>query len=479
MKKSKSVVRVGTFGIGHRTYWEQFEGLLPTLMGYHDTFKNKLIANGVEVLDFGMVDDSLSAFAALERLQKEKLDVLFVNMLTYGPSCTFAPFVRETKLPIVLVGLQPLGAMDYSKASTRMQLENDNVCSVPEFTGVAVRMGRKVNDVILGKLNNDKIADNQIAEWCDIAKVLNSLRGARLGHMGHVLESMYDMHADLTSLSATFGIHSPLIEPDDLVACYREVKQEEIELKKKEILSVFETPDPKVDPVTRKLTSEDLEIAARTFAAMEKLIEKESLDGMAYYYEGEPDSLVRQVVSSVIVGNTILQGKGFPICGEADIKTCVAMLIMDRLKMGGSFAEFHPFDFDENFILVGHDGPHHVAIADGKPILRSLIKYHGKVGSGASVEFKLKEGPITMLGITVGENGKTKFVIGEGESVRGAIPATGNTNTRGFFGNDVRDYIRRWVMEGPTHHYALGIGHRAETLKKIATILNIECVIVR
>ena len=57
------------------------------------------------------------------------------------------------------------------------------------------------------------------------------------------------------------------------------------------------------------------------------------------------------------------------MCGEFDIKTCIAMLIMDRLDIGGSFAEFHPFDFKEDFILVGHDGPHHLRIADGKPIL--------------------------------------------------------------------------------------------------------------
>ena len=167
------------------------------------------------------------------------------------------------------------------------------------------------------------------------------------------------------------------------------------------------------------------------------------------------------------------------MCGEYDIKTCVAMLIMDRLGIGGSFAEFHPFDFQEDFILVGHDGPHHLAIAEGKPILRSLKKYHGKPGNGASVEFKIKEGPITMLGITQTANGKFKFVIGEGESKAGPIPPTGNTNTRGFFEPTTKQFIKKWVMEGPTHHYALGIGHRADTIAKIAEILGIEYVIVR
>ena len=167
------------------------------------------------------------------------------------------------------------------------------------------------------------------------------------------------------------------------------------------------------------------------------------------------------------------------MCGEYDLKTCIAMLIMDRLNIGGSFAEFHPFDFSEDFILVGHDGPHHLKIAEGKPVLRSLKKYHGKPGSGASVEFKIKEGPITMLGITQNADGQFKFVIGEGESKTGPIPPTGNTNTRGFFKPNTRAFITKWVQEGPTHHYALGIGHHADTLKKIADILGIEAVIVR
>ncbi len=129
-------------------------------------------------------------------------------------------------------------------------------------------------------------------------------------------------------------------------------------------------------------------------------------------------------------------------------------------------------------MLVGHDGPHHINIADGKPVLRSLLKYHGKPGSGASVEFKIKEGPITMLSIGVTADGRFKFVVAEGESVRGPIPPTGNTNTRGFFKPDVRTFLKRWVAEGPTHHFALGIGHRAESLRRIAEILDVPCAVV-
>ena len=401
------------------------------------------------------------------------------NMVTYATSSVFAPIVRDSYVPMILVALQPLRRLDYSKASTFMQLENDNICSVPEFTGVAKRLGKKVYDVVIGTLYGDSEADAEIAEWCEIAKVLHDLSGARMGLMGHTMEAMYDMHADPTAISAAFGVHVPLLEVDDMVEVYQAVTEEEIQKKIAVIDEEFEMPDPQSDPVTSKLTDEDKYQAAKSAAALDRLVEKYRLTGLAYYYEGKDNTVQREVMSTLIVGNSILNAQGIPMCGEFDIKTCIAMLIMDRLNIGGSFAEFHPFDFTEDFILVGHDGPHHLAIAEGKPVLRSLKKYHGKPGHGASVESKIKEGPITMLGITQTAEGKMKFVIGEGTSKKGPIPPTGNTNTRGFFEPTTKEFIKKWVMEGPTHHYALGIGHHARTLQKIADILGIESVIVK
>ena len=478
-RKTKRTAKVGLFGVAHGVYWEQFPGLLESLMDMHAQMKAKLQKNDVEVVDFGMVDTSEKGYETAAAVKAANVDVLFCNMLTYATSSVFAPVLKENNAPMVLLALQPRKAMDYTQANTFMQLENDSICSVPEFCMVAHRYGKPVNDVVIGTLSGDEKAEKEIADWCDIAKVLHGLKGARLGLMGRVLEAMYDMHADPTAIAAAFGVHVPLIEISDLVEVYQQVTEEEIEEKKALILAEFDTPDPISDPVTRKLTEADLVQAAKSAVALDKLVEKFHLDGMAYYYEGKEGTTERQVATSLIVGNSILNAQGVPMCGEFDIKTNVAMYIMDRLDMGGSFAELHPFDFNDNVILIGHDGPHHIKIANGKPVLRSLIKYHGKPGAGASVEFKLKEGPITMLGITQTATGKFKFVIGEGYSKAGPIPPTGNTNTRGYFPPDTADFIKRWVMEGPTHHYALGIGHRADVIKKIADALGIESVIVR
>ncbi len=477
-RRKPLTARVGIVGVGHHSYWNQFDGLLDEMHRKLSVLEGKLKQRGVEVTNFGLVDEARSAYAARDRIQTARLDLLFCHLLTYATSATFGVLVRDLHLPIVLVALQPRRALDYTVASTYMQLANDDFCSAPEFTGVAIRMGRRPPPVILGTLEGDPQVEAEITEWCSIARVLHDLKSARIGHFGHPIESMLDMHTDQTALTAAFGCHIVQTEADGLLRHWRQASAEDLSVKKRQILEVFDTPDPVSDPVTARLTPADLEAAARAAVALDRFVDEHDLDGLAYYYEGEPDSPLRTVVTNLIVGNSLLTAAGFPMCGESDLKTCIAMLIEDRLEIGGSFAEFHPVDFNEGFVLVGHDGPHHINIAEGKPVLRSLLKYHGKPGSGASVEFKIKEGPITMLSIGSTAAGRFKFVVAEGASVRGPIPPTGNTNTRGFFKPDVRTFLKRWVAEGPTHHFALGVGHHAGTIAKIAEILGIECAVV-
>ncbi len=477
-KRKETIPRVGIFGVGYAKYWEQFEGLYEQMMEKQAILLEKVEKNQVEVFDFGMVDDVQGAYELLPKLKAANLDLVFCDMLTYATSSTFGVIIKSLDVPVVLVALQPDKALNYSKASTYQQLYNDDICSLPEFTGVAVRMGKKAPDVIIGTLHDDPAAEAEISTYCNIARVLHDLKTARIGHIGHPIEAMLDMHSDATMLTSHFGLHIVQCEAHEIVNKFQQVAATDVDKEKVRILEFFDTPDPVSDPISEKLRETDLEVAARVSVALEEFVKDKKLDGLAYYYEGPENSETRQVMTNLIVGNSLLTGAGFPMCGESDLKCCIAMMIMERLGIGGSFAEFHPVDFKENFILVGHDGPHNVTIAQGKPVLRSLKKYHGKPGFGAGVEFKIKEGPITMLSITSTYDGKFKFVIAEGTSVEGPIPPTGNTNTRGYFKPDVRTFLKKWVKEGPTHHFALGVGHHAETIKKIGEYLNIEAVIV-
>lgn len=475
-RRKPLTARVGVISMGHYVYWPQFDGLLDEMNKKTAVFVKKLEGNSVEVIDFGMVDSSQRAYEVLPKIKAADLDLLFVDKVTYATSCTFAPLLNQVGVPMVMVALQPLAAMDYSKASTFIQLCNDDICSIPEFASVAQRMGAQMPQFVFGMLHNDPKADAEIAEWCQIAKVLHDLRRARIGHMGHVLESMYDMQTDVVALTRTFGLHAVQCEPDEVLKYYENPDRAAVDAMKKRILEFFDTPTPVSDPITEKLTPEHLEIAASATVALEKFIEEKKLDGLAYYYEASPGSKMRELVTNFIVGNSMLTAAGFPMCGEFDIKNCICMMIFDRLEIGGSFAEFHPMDFQHDTILVGHDGPHHLNIANRKPALRSLKKYHGKPGSGAGVEFNIKTGPITMLSMSPKADGQFKWVLAEGESLDYPVPPTGNTNTHGKFLPDLRTFLRNWMSEGPTHHFALGIGHKADTIEKLAKVLNIECV---
>ncbi|MBS3771331.1 MAG: L-fucose/L-arabinose isomerase family protein [Bacteroidales bacterium] len=477
-RKEPLSARVGIYGVGHYTYWDQFPGLLDRMHEKMDVFEEKVKSNGVEVVNFGLGDKAKDAYRVLPEMQAANLDLLFIDMVTYATSSTIAKIFRDLDVPMVMVGLQPLEALDYDKATTQMQLANDDICSMPEFANTAVRMGREVPPFIIGTLHNDPEADKEIAKYCQIAKVLHDLKTSRIGAMGHVLENMYDLQFDPTQISEAFGCHVVMCEANDIVAKYQKVSEKEVEDYKERVLSFFDTPVPKADPITQKLTDKDLYEASKTGVALEKFIEEKDLDGLSYYYEGMEGSETQKVMSSLIVGNSLLTAAGFPMVGEFDIKTCISMMIMDRLDIGGSLGEFHPIDFKEDFVLVGHDGPHHIKIAEGKPVIRSLKKYHGKPGSGASVEFKIKEGPITLMGIGQTKEGDYKFIIAEGRSEEGPIPATGNTNTRGKFFPDTKTFLKRWFSEAPTHHFAIGVGHHADELEQIAEYLDIKSVVV-
>ncbi len=474
----KSKPRIGLMSVGHKVYWDQFDGLLKVLEEKITIIEKKINNNTfIELINLGIADDSISAYKILADINKLDLDLLFIDMETYAVSSTFAPIIQKINIPVVIIAVQPEDQFDYVDGTIFNQLYFDVFCAVPEFMAVAERMGKKLPPVILGTLHDEEV-DLEINRWCKIARVISSLKNARIGLMGHVLECMYDMHTDPTIITKVFGCHAVQLELEDVMSIYNNVASTEIDLMTKRILAFFKTPEPGSDPVSSKLNDEDLFNAAKTAVALEKFIEKYSLTGMAYYYEAADNIEMSRLVSNFIVGNSILCTKGFPMCGEYDLKTCIAMLIMDRLDIGGSFAEFHTMDFKNDTILVGHDGPHHFMVSEGKPSLRSLRVFHGKPGSGAGVEFQLKEGPITMLGISLDKNYDIKFIVAEGQSIKRPIPPTGNTNTHGYFNQDLKTFLTKWVNEGPTHHFSLGVGHHAKTIKYIADVYGCECVVV-
>ena len=471
--------KIAIVSLGHYIYFDQFEGLREELMQKSEEFKTYLDPTACDVIDIGFIDRPENAFDAVRRLKKEDADLLFILLSTYVPSAVCAPFARYLDIPQVLIGIQPLDHLDYSRTTTYMQLCNDDICAMPEIAGVYERLGKAIPPCLVAASSQGAYIKRQVSEWVSAACAVAGFKYETFGYLGHTYEGMYDMHTDPTAFTAAFGSHVKMLEMCELAALSESVTQTEIQEQLREIVDTFEICDPSVDPLTDFVREEDLAYSARQAVALKKMVRNNKLTALAYYYKSEPQNPYEQLAANLIIGNTLLTSAGIPLAGEADLKTAAAMLIMKNVGGGGSFAEIHPFDVNDDVVLIGHDGPHNIAISQGKPRLRKLKKYHGKSGSGIGVEFSLRAGPVTLLSINVDRNGRFRMIAAEGTSIAGDIPQTGNTNTRVSFGCPVCEFLARWCEAGPTHHLALGVGHHMNTLRKFARISGIELIEVK
>ncbi len=474
----KNSVRVGLFGIGLDTYWPQFDGLEARLQGYLGEVESRLARPGVEIVNPGLIDTPEKAMEAGHAFRREDVDVIFLHVTTYALSSTVLPVLRRAKVPVIVLNLQPTAALDYAAFNalndrTRMTgewLAYCAACPVPEIANVLKRVGLDFHQVtgILGdSRDDDPVCWNEIDDWLEAARVKHALEHNRMGLMGHYYGGMLDIYTDLTLQCATFGGHYEIVEVDELAALRREVTPAAIEARVADFRREFD--------VQSDCSVAELERAARTSVALDALAANHDLGSLAYYYMGTGVPENEDAISSIILGTSLLTARGIPVAGEYEIKNAQAMKILDLLGAGGSFTEYYAMDFDANVVLMGHDGPGHIAIAQGKTKVRPLQVYHGKVGRGLSVEMAVQHGPVTLLSVV--ENGSSfKLLVAQGESVEGPVLEIGNTNSRYKFSIGARQFVNDWNAHGPAHHCAVGIGHVAPRLQKLAALLDIEMV---
>jgi len=465
--------RVGVFGIGLDAYWPQFAGLEERIQGYQRRVEEKVAGLGGDVVSAGLVDTAQKAREAGDRFAAAQVDLVLCHAVTYATSSTVLPVAQAAGVPVVLLGLQPTASLDYANTDTGEWLANCAACCVPELAGAFTR-ARIPYDTVAGTIDDDPRAWEKIGAWVRAAGVVRALRRSRIGFLGHVYPGMLDMYADFTAVHAQVGAHVELLEIDDLGTRVSRVTDAEAAAKEAEIRAMFAFADPSADPIAGPIEPEQLDWSARVAAGLDRLAGDFELDALTYYYRGADGNEAERLGAAVIVGNSLLTARGVPTAGEGDLKTNLAQLVLDRLGAGGSYTEYYALDFEEEFVLMGHDGPGHVAIAQEQPTLRALKLYHGKRGAGLSVEFKVRYGPVTIVGCTQTADGTLKLIVAEGESIPGETFRIGNTNSRLRFGLPPAAFFERWCAEGPTHHVALGVGHLAAEVAKVASLLGLE-----
>jgi L-arabinose isomerase len=467
-------LRVGLFGIGLEAYWRQFDGLEARLKGYVERVAERIAGPGREIANFGLVDSPEKAFAVGHEARRQDVDLLVLYVTTYALSSTVLPVVRRVKVPVLVLNLQPEAAIDYARfnslpdrtAMTGEWLAFCSACPVPEIANVFARAGIPFHQVT-GVLDGDPDCWREIEDWIAAAQVVETLSHLRLGLMGHYYGGMLDIATDLTAVSAVFGTHIEQLEIDELGEICTEITSAETAKKLVEIRAEFD--------VQSDCPADELVRAARTAAALDELVERHSLGALAYFYSGTGCAMNEDTITSIILGTSMLTRRGIPVAGEYEVKNVLAMKILDSLGAGGSFTEYYAIDFKDDVVLMGHDGPGHLGIAEGKVKVKPLQVYHGKVGRGLSVEMSVRNGPVTLLSV-VENRGGFKLLVAEGASEAGPILEIGNTNSRYRFPIGARGFIQRWNEQAPAHHCAVGVGHVGDRLEKLGKLLGIEVV---
>jgi L-arabinose isomerase len=467
-------IKIGLLGIGLDTYWAQFKGLKDRLEGYQRFIAEKLGAFGCDVVDAGLVDNPDKARRTADLFRENRVQVVFLYVSTYALSHTVLPVAQEAGVPVIILNLQPVPAIDYKAFNalgdrgvmTGEWLAHCQACAAPEIANVFNKAGVQY-DIVTGYLE-EAAAWNDIAAFCDAAKVRAELRQTRVGILGHYYCGMLDVYTDVTGLAADFGCHFELLEMDYLKTLWDTVSAEEIAAKRKQFEKEF--------AVSGDCETYELDRAAKTSCALDKLTAVQRLGAMAYFYEGQNGNDHENIVSSVIAGNTLLTSHHVPVAGECEVKNVIAMKILDLFGVGGSFSELYAMDFNDDVVLWGHDGPAHPAIAEGPVALVPLPIYHGKPGKGLSIQMTVKHGPVTLLSVVQGKDGKAFLLCAEAESVSGPVLQIGNTNSRYRFSLPAREFVNRWAKAGPAHHCAIGTGHVAGKLEKFAALAGLELV---
>lgn len=461
--------RVGLVAGGLGAYWPQFPDLLPQLQASARRVSERLSGLDCEVVDVGFISDAEEGAAAAERLRVADCDLIVGFLTTYMTASMLVPVAQRSGSPVLLVNLQPTEAMDHASFDTGRWLAYCGGCPLPEMVNAFQRCGVETRSVS-GHLEDDR-AWTRIEQWVKAATVRSAIRTGRHGLLGHLYPGMMDVATDPTLVSAQLGGHVEILEIDDLRVRVEKVTEAEATNRMdlaREIFSIDESVD-----------EEDFRWGSRVSVAMDRLVADFGLTTLAYYHRGLDGDAHERVGAGLILGATLLTGRGVPTAGEFELRTALAMLTLDRLGAHGSFTEIQALNFRDDVVEMGHDGPAHLGMSAQRPLLRGLGTFHGKRGWGVSVELNPDHGPVTLCGLAQGRDGTLSFVASEGRSVPGPLLHIGNTTSRIDFDRDPGEWLDAWSGSGVGHHWALGSGHRVAELQATADLLGLDLVVVR
>lgn len=457
--------RIGLLTTGHKLYWSQYPGLYEQGMDMNEAMVRGLEKIG-EVIQSGLVDTEERAFEAAKLFKKSEIDILLIFPLGYCTGMTVAPVAKGIDVPVRILNAHVDMSYSYATADTKEYLYHEGPCCIPEFSSAFLVMGKKFK-VITGCLKQ-KSFWNAIRVDCIGAAVATAFEKLRFGIIGATYTNMTDMPTDEHRILRATGRMICRPEVEELEEAYLSVTEEELEGMYKEFRMYYD--------VDESVTNEHMEESAKIAIAYDKIIQKYDISAFGFYWWGQKE-YVTELRAQASLGVSRLAALGRPGVTEGDLKTAMAMKILDLLGGGGMFLEYFATNFDEEFILVGHDGPCNTNVAASRPKLQLLDVLHGKTGYGLGIDFEMNQGPCTLLALTQFGIEKTfKLIYTIGEVIPGDILNIGNPNCRVRVSKPLNEFFDDWCQQGPGHHVALGVGDFSGEIEAFAEKMGFACV---
>ena len=458
-------IKIGLLPTGHKIYWSQFPGLKEMGMNMY----NKLMAHlgGIgEVIQSELVDTPEKALEAAAFFSKQDIDILLIFPFGYTTGICIAPAAKAVSVPIRIVNAHEDAAYDYKTADTAFYLHHEAVCCIPEYAGTLISLGKKFI-VRTGHFNDKRLWDEITAD-CLGAAAAKKFKRLKFAVIGNTYTGMTDMPFDEHRLLNVTGNLLARPEVEEIEEAFKRVTEGQLEDMYRQFREFYD--------VDKTVTNEHMKLSAQVAVAFDEIINKYDINAFGYYWWGEKE-IITQIRSQSALAVSRLAALGKPGVTEGDVKTAMAMKILDLMGGGGMFLEFFTMNFPEDFILMGHDGPSNVNVAQGRPKLQHLEVHHGKTGHGLGIDFNMKEGSCTLLNLTQFCKGNTfKLIYTVGEVINGDILNIGNPNCRVKLQKPLHVFINDWCQEGPSHHIALGVGDFSREIETFAEAAEFECV---
>lgn len=464
--------KIGVFSIALEAYLPQFPELIPEFEAQYDAFK-KTLPDSVDIIDGGLVTNKELAMKTGDKFRAADVDLVILQLLTYATSYNMLPAVRDLNVPVVLVNVQKKKAPDYAATNTATWLGELYACgAVGEMVADLERAGKR-HAVITGVVEGgDEYVAKEIAEWCKAAQVRRRFRYTNIAQIGRPYPGMMDLYIDETNLYNRMGLYTKQFDWEKMWAIADDVNDEKtVAAKAEDILATFD--------VEGGATTETVWDMAKYVVAFEEWVKKEQLGMIASHYDGFAQGIAGKLDSMLIPAFSMLIKQGTACAVEGDMKVAMAMSILKTIAGTGQLSEMYSIDFNEDICIIGHSGSGDADISLAKkPTMKIVNVFHGKAGGGYLTQFYPPKGEITYLGITQDQDGHFKFVVAEGVNEDGPIFTFGDTNMRTRFSVGAREFCNRWSETGPTHHMAAALGRHADTILKVAKILDVPVDVV-